>query len=67
MILNPDVQSKGQKEVDALLEGARLPDMEDQESLPYVCNILKEVLRWRSVTPLGTGVLLHYFLKERKY
>ncbi|KAF8595467.1 cytochrome P450 [Ceratobasidium sp. AG-I] len=64
MILNPDVQAKGQKEIDDLLEGARLPEIEDQESLPYVCNILKEVLRWRSVLPLGVP---HACIQEDEY
>ena len=53
MILNPDVQAKGQKEIDDLLKGTRLPEVEDQDSLPYICSILKEVFRWRSVVPLG--------------
>ena len=60
MILNPDVQAKGQKEIDTLLEGVRLPEMEDQESLPYICNILKEVHRWKSVVPLGMCTLFSY-------
>ena len=57
MIQNPDVQAKGQKEIDNLLEGARLPEIEDQESLPYINSIMKEVFRWRTVLPLGKEFL----------
>ncbi|KAF8595468.1 cytochrome P450 [Ceratobasidium sp. AG-I] len=64
MILNPDVQAKGQKEIDNLLEGARLPEVEDQESLPYICNIVKEVFRWRTVVPLGVP---HACIREDQY
>ncbi|KAF8598008.1 cytochrome P450 [Ceratobasidium sp. AG-I] len=53
MTMNQDVQAKAQAEIDGLLEGNRLPEMQDQEYLPYVHNVLKEVLRWRSVVPLG--------------
>ncbi|KAF8598010.1 cytochrome P450, partial [Ceratobasidium sp. AG-I] len=53
MTLHQDVQAKAQAEIDSVLGGSRLPEMEDQESLPYVCNLLKELMRWRTVTPLG--------------
>lgn len=68
MILYPEVQAKAQMEVDALLGGSRLPEFEDQASLPYVCCIIKEVLRWKSVLPLGesgyTSSKLCYFYHE---
>lgn len=53
MVLHPDVQAKAQAEIDALLGGSRLPEMSDRESMPYVCCIVKEVLRWWPVFPLG--------------
>ncbi|KAJ8690951.1 hypothetical protein PTI98_010568 [Pleurotus ostreatus] len=52
MLLYPDVQKKGQEELDAYL-GARLPAFEDIPHLPYVRAIMQEVLRWQSVSPLG--------------
>lgn len=58
MTLHQDVQVKAQAEIDSLLEGSRLPEMQDQEHLPYVRNVLKEVLRWRSVAPLGMTALV---------
>ncbi|KAJ1309399.1 hypothetical protein OPQ81_006176 [Rhizoctonia solani] len=53
MAMHPEVQAEAQKEVDNVLQGSRLPDMEDRHSMPYVQAIVKEVLRWRSVTPIG--------------
>ncbi|CAE6452922.1 unnamed protein product [Rhizoctonia solani] len=53
MIHNPDVQTKAQEELDAVLGNQRLPTMEDQDSLPYISRVIKEVLRWRPVVPLG--------------
>ncbi|CAE6430847.1 unnamed protein product [Rhizoctonia solani] len=53
MAMHPEIQAKARAEVDSVLRGSRLPDMDDRESMPYVQSIVKEVLRWRSVTPLG--------------
>ncbi|KAF8745190.1 cytochrome P450, partial [Rhizoctonia solani] len=53
MIHNPDIQEKAQAEVDAITGDRRLPEMEDEANLPYVRRIIKEVLRWRPVVPLG--------------
>ncbi|KAF9495887.1 cytochrome P450 [Pleurotus eryngii] len=52
MLLYPDVQKKGQKELDTYI-GARLPVFEDLPHLPYIRAIMLEVLRWQSVLPLG--------------
>jgi hypothetical protein len=43
-----DVQKEAQNELDALLSSPyhRLPNYEDQESLPFVTAITKELLRW---------------------
>ncbi|KAL5512341.1 hypothetical protein ACEPAG_3333 [Sanghuangporus baumii] len=53
MILHPHVAIKAQKELDAVLNGDRLPTFEDQDSLPYIICILKEALRWAPPFPLG--------------
>ena len=45
IILHPDVQSKGQQELDLVIGSARLPDFQDRNSLPYITAIVKEVLR----------------------
>ncbi|GJE97080.1 hypothetical protein PsYK624_132900 [Phanerochaete sordida] len=45
MLLNPDVQRKGQEEIDKVVGEGRLPDFTDRDSLPYVDCIVKEVMR----------------------
>ena len=55
MALNPEVQAKAQQELDALFAQTdqKLPDFTDEASLPYISAIVKEVLRWNPVVPLG--------------
>ena len=45
MMLHPEAQRKAQREIDELLQGRRLPDISDRESLVYIDAILLEVLR----------------------
>ena len=54
MVLFPEVQAKAQAELDAVVGSERLPSFSDRDSLPYINAVWKEVLRWHSVTPLGT-------------
>jgi cytochrome P450 len=56
MILYPDVQRKAQAEIDQIVGNSRLPDFSDEAVLPYVQAVLKEVLRWHPVTPLGLSI-----------
>ncbi|KAH9008693.1 cytochrome P450 [Lactarius deliciosus] len=53
MTLYPDVQRKAQAEIDQVIGSSRLPEFPDQDKLPYVEAVLKEVLRWHPVTPLA--------------
>ncbi|KAI9467400.1 cytochrome P450 [Lactarius psammicola] len=53
MTLYPEVQRKAQAEIDQVVGNSRLPDFSDQDALPYVQAVLKEVLRWHPVAPLG--------------
>ncbi|TFK85639.1 CyP450 monooxygenase [Polyporus arcularius HHB13444] len=64
MASNPDVQKKAQAELDAVIGPTRLPDFADQDSLPYIGVLIKELLRWRSVVPLG---IPHRSLEEDEY
>ncbi|QRV96397.1 cytochrome P450 family protein [Ceratobasidium sp. AG-Ba] len=52
MVLHPEVQKKAQAELDRVL-GGRLPELSDRESLPYLDAVMKEVMRWRPVVPMG--------------
>lgn len=53
MVMYPEVQTKAQAEIDAILGGVRLPEMTDRDSMPYMRSIVKEVFRWKTVVPLG--------------
>lgn len=54
MIKNPQAQHRAQTEIDAVVGQDRLPDFRDEAALPYVNALVKEVQRWRNVTPLAT-------------
>ncbi|KAG9086855.1 hypothetical protein FRC07_012971 [Ceratobasidium sp. 392] len=53
MIRYPEVQVKVQEEIDRVVGTKRLPTFEDQPQLPYIDQIIKEVMRWQPVTPLA--------------
>lgn len=52
MLVHPEVQKKAHAELDEVL-GDRLPTLEDRGALPYMNAICDEILRWRSIVPLG--------------
>ncbi|KAI0741731.1 cytochrome P450 [Daedaleopsis nitida] len=53
MALHPDIQKKAQAEIDAVVGVDRLPEFSDRKALPYVNAIVKELLRWHIVAPIG--------------
>ncbi|KIK93484.1 hypothetical protein PAXRUDRAFT_12637 [Paxillus rubicundulus Ve08.2h10] len=53
MVLNPNVQSKAQEEIDRVIGRDRLPNFDDRPNLPYVEGVYLETFRWRPVLPLG--------------
>jgi cytochrome P450 len=59
MALYPEVQTRAQAEVDAVLctdparGPPRLPCAPDRAQMPYVCALLREVYRWQPAVPLG--------------
>jgi cytochrome P450 len=53
MLYNPEAQKKAQAEIDSVVQKGHLPDFDDEKSLPYVSAVVKEVLRWRAVAPIG--------------
>ncbi|KAF8965476.1 cytochrome P450 [Flammula alnicola] len=53
VVTHPEVQVKAQEELDRVVGRDRLPEFSDRSSLPYINAIVKEVLRWNPVAPLG--------------
>ena len=53
MTVYPEVQRQAQAEIDRVIGNDRFPTILDQPSLPYVDALVKEVLRWNPVGPLG--------------
>ncbi|QRW09774.1 cytochrome P450 family protein [Ceratobasidium sp. AG-Ba] len=49
----PDAQKKAHDELDRVVGSGRMPTLEDLPHLPYVQAIIKEVHRWRPITPLA--------------
>jgi len=49
----PAVQRKAQEEIDRNVGTGRLPGFQDRQNLPYIDAIVKEVLRWHPVAPMG--------------
>lgn len=55
MTLNPSVQKKAKEEIDRVIGTSRLPDLSDQNNLPYINAVVQEVFRWHPVTPLSVS------------
>ncbi|TFK31156.1 cytochrome P450, partial [Crucibulum laeve] len=63
MILYPEVQKRAQAEVDSVTSG-RLPTLDDLAALPYITAMIKEIIRWAPVAPLG---IPHNVTKDDTY
>ncbi|VUC37774.1 unnamed protein product [Clonostachys rosea] len=53
MLLFPDVFARAQEEVDRVVGIERIPQWEDENDLPYVRAMIKELLRYRPVNKFG--------------
>ena len=51
--LHPHVVKKAQEELDRIVGHERLPQISDQEDLPYISALIKELLRWVCPVPIG--------------
>ncbi|KAJ7607877.1 cytochrome P450 [Roridomyces roridus] len=64
MLYNPEAQRRAQAEIDSVIKQGHLPDFDDEPYLPYVSALVREVLRWQPVTPLGVA---HFIAVEDEY
>jgi hypothetical protein len=53
MAMHPDVQTRAQQELDGIVGLEQMPDFTSRHALPYVDALVKEVIRWNPVAPLG--------------
>jgi len=77
MQLYPEVQTKAQREIDALTEGRRFASFQIRVALPYIDAIVKENTQWNPVAPLevfscegqetNTNQLEHWTMKDDVY
>ena len=43
---------KAKAEIDRVIGSNRLPTITDWDDLPYITNVVREVIRWRPAVPL---------------
>ncbi|KAJ7202579.1 cytochrome P450 [Mycena pura] len=67
MLSNRKAQKTAQNEIDSVIGNGRLPDFTDEESLPYLTALVKEVFRWKPVTPIAIPHFLHVEDEYRGY
>ncbi|KAJ3558638.1 hypothetical protein NM688_g801 [Phlebia brevispora] len=53
MTLHPDVMRRAQKSIDAVVGRQRLPVVADRDQLPWIKALIRELHRWRPITPLA--------------
>ena len=53
ILLYPSVQDDAFTEISSVIGTHRLPTLSDRQSLPYIDALVKEVLRWHPVAPMG--------------
>lgn len=53
MLRYPETQKLAQEELDMVLGKNQLPEFADEGSLPYCEALVKELYRWRPVSPLS--------------
>lgn len=59
MLNYPDVMRKAQAELDAVIGRDRVPTLEDADNLPYIRAVVRETLRWRPPSTLGTSIFVY--------
>ena len=54
MLAYPETQARAHAELDAVIGRSRLPTFADYPHLPYIRAMVKELMRWRPITPMIT-------------
>ncbi|KAJ6553619.1 cytochrome P450 [Mycena vulgaris] len=53
MLVNPTAQKKAQQEIDVAIRPGHPPGFEDEDRLPYVTAVVKEIMRMWPVAPIA--------------
>lgn len=53
MLHDPQIMHKAQAELDSVIGRERSPTFEDRDNLPYIRAMIRELVRWRPIAPLG--------------
>ena len=53
MLHDPQIMHKAQAELDSVVGRERSPTFEDRDNLPYIRAMIRELVRWRPIAPLG--------------
>lgn len=53
MCLYPNIQRRAQEEINNVIGAERLPVVGDRERLPFINNLISEILRWAPASPMG--------------
>ncbi|KAK0491547.1 cytochrome P450 [Armillaria novae-zelandiae] len=53
MMMYPEVQAHAQAEIEEVIGTDRLPTLDDRACLPFIGALIKEIIRWGPVAPLG--------------
>lgn len=53
MALRPEIMRHAQAELDAVVGKDRMPTFQDQDRLPYLSAVIKEVIRWHTIILFG--------------
>jgi len=61
---NGHVSGRAQAELDSVVGRTHIPTFSDFQHLPYIRAMVKEMLRWRPMDPLG---LPHFSIKDDRY
>ncbi|CAE6398837.1 unnamed protein product [Rhizoctonia solani] len=64
MVLHPQAQLRAQQELDTVLGPVGLPRISDQERLPYIRNLIDEVLRVYPVGPLVVRTVIRAISRD---
>ena len=53
MLEHPETQKRAHEELDRIVGRHSLPTLEDREHLPYIKGLIKEIMRFYPVAPIG--------------